>query len=209
MTYRQYQTELRKRHEFPYVWGKKQTDDFDRQTDFIYQIFAYQEVINKIRAVFADKEDKQAYFNYALNRWYNFWSAVALEKVFCSMPHVKPHKNSKDRLVDFTLRGIAFDHKTSVFPKGFQKSLLYAKNNKQELIEWLYANQSQQQRKHHKNRLFVVMHRSDGQHWRLKSEIVFVKNLIENYVINFQQQNLVRLSFGENTVLSDVIIVEG
>ena len=54
-----------------------------------------------------------------------------------------------------------FDHKTSVYPSAFKKTLEYAKEHREELIDWLYENQSKQQRFHMKNRLFVVVFSSD------------------------------------------------
>jgi len=77
-------------------------------------------------------------FNYALNRWYNFWSARAVEQIFCSLVGVKPAKNLKDRLVDFQLHDIKFDHKTSVFPRQYAKTLDYAKKNQADLIQPAY-----------------------------------------------------------------------
>ena len=70
---------------------------------------------------------------------------------------ISPTKNPKDRLVDFKIHDIPFDHKTTVFPKQFQKSIHYAKTHEEELITWLYDNQSTQQRHHLKNRLFIVV----------------------------------------------------
>ena len=50
-----------------------------------------------------------------------------------------------------------FDHKTTVFPKGFGHTLDYAINHEEELISWLYEHQSSQGRLHYKNRLFVIV----------------------------------------------------
>jgi hypothetical protein len=97
-------------------------------------------------------------------------------------------------LVDFTIKGISFDHKTSVFPKGFGKSISYAKDNPKELIEWLYENQSQEQRKHLKNRLFVVLFSSDGEHWKLKSEILWLEKIILEYLRNFDENKLIKIN---------------
>jgi len=54
-----------------------------------------------------------------------------------------------------------------VFPKAFGKDYAYAKENKKELIEWLYNNQSQQGRKHLENRLFIcIFDTKNGEHWK-------------------------------------------
>ena len=111
-----------------------------------------------------------------------------------------------NKLVDFKISGIPFDHKTSVFPKGFNHSYEYSISHKQELITWLYENQSQEGRKHLKNRLFIVMY--DGiemQHWKMKSEVMQLKLAIDTYTNTFSVKNLCRLDFGDGEVLSDII----
>ncbi len=143
--------------------------------------------------------------DYALNRWYNFWSAMAVEYMFTSHENVIANKNSFDKLMDFTINGIPFDHKTSVFPKGFNHSLQYAKENERELIQWLYDNQSQQGRKHLKNRLFIILYDKNGEHWKKKSEIILMKKYIDQYVNNFQKNQLLKFDFGEGIIYSDII----
>ena len=113
----QIESELKKRLAYPYKWGQKQNDDFDKQTNFIYHTFSFEDVIKEIENRFKVKNEYQSYFDYSINRWYNFWSAQAIENIFCSLPNVKPALNGRDRLVDFTIDGVSFDHKTSVFPK--------------------------------------------------------------------------------------------
>ena len=147
-----------------------------------------------------------SYFNYSINRWYNFWSAQAVESIFCSLPNVKPALDSKDRLVDFTIQGVAFDHKTSVYPKKFPYQIKDAIKKTDELIKWLYEHQSQQQRKHLKNRFFVVLYAGNGEHWKLKSEIVWLKERIEKYMIGFNPNYLLKFNFEKDKeTISDVI----
>ena len=143
--------------------------------------------------------------DYALNRWYNFWSAMAAEDIFASHDNVIANKNSYDKLVDFTIDDIPFDHKTSIFPKGFNKSYEYAIENEKELIQWLYDNQSQQGRKHLKNRLFIIMYDKNNQHWKMKSEIMELKKEIDLYVDDFSQSNLYEFDFGDGKVYSDIL----
>jgi len=141
-----------------------------------------------------------------LNRWYNFWSAQAVEKILCSLPNVKPALDEKDRLVDFTIDGVTFDHKTSIFPKNFPYKITEAIKKTNELIIWLYKNQSQQQRMHMKNRLFIVLYSPDGEHWKLKSEIAWLKNRIEKYMKGFNPHFLLKFPFEKNQeTLADVI----
>ncbi|HEX9251122.1 MAG TPA: hypothetical protein VF870_02720 [Ignavibacteriaceae bacterium] len=200
------ESELKKRLVYPYKWGQKQNDNFDKQTNFIYHTFLFEDLLEEIDNRFKSETDFDIYFNYTINRWYNFWSAQAVENIFCSLPNVKPALDSKDRLVDFTIDGEAFDHKTSIFPKNFPYKIDEAIKRTDELIKWLYKHQSQQQRKHLKNRLFVVLYSKDGEHWRLKSEIAWLKYRIEKYMLGFNPNYLLKYNFekGKETI-SDVI----
>ena len=131
-----------------------QNDLFDAQTRFVYSVSAFDQVLDDLKRRFSAAPDREALFNYALNRWYNFWSARAVEEIFGRLDNVTPAENRRDRLVDFTLNGVRFDHKTSVFPRGFGHDLTYAVNHPRILIDWFYRHQSQQQRLHFDNRLF-------------------------------------------------------
>ena len=129
-----------------------------------------------------------------------------MEKIFCSLPNVKPALDNRDRLVDFTIDGVTFDHKTSVFPKNFPYPIEEAVNKTDELIKWFYQNQSQQQRKHLKNRLFIVLYSPDGEHWKLKAEISWLKERIEKYLHGFNPNYLLKFQFEKNQyTLSDAI----
>ncbi len=202
------ETELKKRLTYTYKWGRKQNDQFDKLTNFIYSTFLFDDVIKEINRRFKNDNDRKNIYNYALNRWYNFWSAQAVEKIFCSLPNVKPALDSKDRLVDFTIDGVTFDHKTSVFPKNFPYPIKEAVKKTNDLIKWLYKNQSQQQRKHLKNRLFVVLYSPDGEHWKLKAEISWLKERIEKYMEGFNPNYLLKFQLEKgHYTLADVIWV--
>jgi len=198
--------ELKKRLTYPYKWGRKQNDEFDRLTNFVYQIISFEELLKATESRFRKDRAHQNIINYALNRWYNFWSAQAVEKIFCSLPNVKPALDEKDRLVDFTIDNFTFDHKTSIFPKNFPYTIEEAIKKTDELILWLYKHQSQQRRKHLKNRLFIVLYSSDGEHWKLKAEISWLKERIEKYMEGFNPHYLLKFPLEKNQeTLSDVI----
>jgi len=193
---------LKKRLTYPYIWGRRQSNKWDSKTNFIYHIRAFKELELKIKNL--DEETK----NYALTRWYNYWSAMGLEYIFSNHSIVTPNKNKFDKLVDFSVQNINFDHKTSVFPNGFHYSLEYALEHKKELILWLYENQSQQGRKHLENRLFIVLFDTNhGKHWKIKSEISFLKEKIDSYIKNFNSKKLIRINLGDGLVYSDIIWV--
>ncbi len=200
------ESELKKRLAYPYKWGRKQNDRYDKLTNFVYQEPVFENVLDEIKKRFARDREHDNISNYALNRWYNFWSAYAVEKIFCTMPYVVPALDEKDRLVDFTIQGAKFDHKTSVFPKNFPYKIDEAIKKTDELIRWLYRNQSQQGRKHLKNRLFIVLYLDDGNHWRLKAEITWLRSVIERYMLGFNPDYLLKFSFEPGvTIISDVI----
>lgn len=201
--------ELKKRHPYSYNWFRKQNDEWDRYTQFIYQIPDWEALILKISIVAKTQQlDKQQIFQYAANRWYNFWSAKAVEQIFTEMDGILPEAEAKDSEKDFYLFGLPFDHKTSVFPKQFVKSFHYAQTHKVELIEWLYKNQSTQKRHHLKNRLFIVVYDQNGDHWKLKAEIAILKQAIEKYIDAFNREHLHSINFANGqTSLSDIIWV--
>jgi hypothetical protein len=198
--------ELKKRLAYPYKWGRKQNDEFDKLTNFVYKISSFDEVLKETESRFRKDKEHQNIANYSLNRWYNFWSAQAVEKIFCSLPNVKPALDEKDRLVDFTIDGVTFDHKTSIFPKNFPHQINAAIKKTDELILWLYKHQSQQQRKHLKNRLFIVLYSSDSEHWKLKAEISWLKERIERYMDGFNPHYLLKFQLEKNQeTISDII----
>jgi len=196
------ETELKKRLMYPYKWGRKQSDEWDAKTSFIYTTYTFEKLLEK--TVSFDEKVR----DYALNRWYNFWSAKAVENLFSLHEKVIPNINKFDKLIDFTINTTCFDHKTSVFPTGFNQTLAHAKNNPAELIQWLYLNQSQEGRKHLKNRLFIVLVEKNNDHWKLKAEIKLLKSEIDKYVENFNSDNLIYLQLENNNIVSDLIWVE-
>jgi hypothetical protein len=170
--------ELQKRLRYPYHWGgRMQFDAWDAQTKFIYYTASFDELYQK--SIGFDPDLK----NYALNRWYNFWSAKAVEHFFCLHQRVKPNENPYDKTVDFFIDNIPFDHKTSVFPKGFNKKIIEAKSIENDLITWLYKNQSQQGRKHYKNRIFILLYDHNSQdHWKLKANLPAIATAINKFL---------------------------
>jgi len=207
MNYELLEIALKKRLNFEYSWGRKQTNQFDAKTNFIYKTDDFETLLNQIDSSFKNESNFNDLKNYTLNRWYNFWSAKAVESIFCKNVQVRSHSNSKDKFIDFYINDIPFDHKTTVFPKGFKKSIPYAIEHKKELIEWLYNNQSKEQRQHFKNRLFIVLidFEEPTNHWKLKAEILWLNNIISTYLSNFAPSKLQTITFENKTVYSDII----
>lgn len=201
------ESELKKRLSYPYKWGLKQNDELDKKTNFIYKIFSFDELLEKIDKNFSNLPEKDLIFNYSLNRWFNFWSARAVQNFFISHSRVKAVEFTKDKLKDFYIDDIPFDHKTSVYPKNFRQSYLKVKANPLSLIKWLYNNQSQQQRKHFANRLFVIVYATSEEHWKIKAELHLLKNYVDDYLNSFNRDKLIKLEFDGKEVLSDLILV--
>ena len=131
---------------------------------------------------------------------------MAVESIFTQIEGVKPNINPRNKLIDFNLGGLDFDLKTSVFPRAFGQSLLYAKKNPENLITWLYNNQSTQGRQHFANRLFLIVHSEKEDHWKLKAEISWLKHIIEDYVANFKEEQLKKIEFQSGKpAFSDII----
>lgn len=203
-------TQLQQRIPYRYKWGRKQNDIWDGYSSFIYNTLLWEDLVEKMRETALRLHlDKGELFDYAANRWYNYWSAVAVEKIFAESVKVQPVKNIRDNEKDFYINNIPFDHKTSVFPQGFERDISYAKKNEAALIQWFYNNQSTQKRFHLKNRLFIVVYHKNGAHWKIKSEIVTLKNAIQSFLNGFNEQALHRIKLRDNaTVLSAIIWVE-
>ncbi|OJJ23813.1 hypothetical protein BKI52_05535 [marine bacterium AO1-C] len=203
----QLEEELKKRFVHPYQWGRTQNNSWDQATNFIYQIPHLEQVLTECNNRFANHENAQEWQNYALNRWYNFWSAWAIEKVFGASLEVIPAKNPKDSEKDFFIKGLPFDHKTTVFPKNYPHSLVYAQQNPESLIRWLYKHQSKENRQHFKNRLFIVLYDSYFErHWQLKAYLIWLKALVDYYVNHFDAEKLVTVPLEDHSpVLADII----
>lgn len=206
MTLEERENELKKRWKYPYKWGQKQNNKNDNATRFVYDVFHFNELMEVMEQKLKHRKDKQHLFNYGLNRWYNFWSADAVETIFNLLPDVQPIRNMRDFRADFKIQGIRFDHKTTVFPKGFKNSLQSTMKNPESLIKWLYIHQSSEQRKHFKNRLFIVMHSADKFHWKLKAEIRWLNELIHKYVSDVTAKYIPQFNIGEHrNVYADII----
>ncbi|MGD1841786.1 MAG: hypothetical protein ACFB0B_12945 [Thermonemataceae bacterium] len=192
------ENELKKRWLYPYLWRQPQQNHLDEQTNFIYGTPSLEVVVAHLKKL----PNQQKLFTYALNRWYNFWSAKAIEFMFTQHPSVIAHPNQKHPSIDFYLKGIGFDHKSTVFPRAYKGTLTQAKQQPQTLIQWLYRSQSKERRKHQRNRLFIVFYAQYQPHWQLKAELSWLQALIDQYLQGFTKSQLIQVA---PQVWSDVI----
>ncbi len=201
------ENELKKRWTYQYRWYRKQNDLWDKQSTFVYEILPWEELVERVALeVEQHRLPKREFFYYCSIRWYNFWSAMAIEQIFSTIDGVEPLANTKNRTKYFSLFGVSFDHKTSIFPKHFGRSLYFAQRHPEKLIIWLYKNQSSQQRQHFENRLFLLVYSKNGEHWKLKAEISWIKSIIEKYVATFDATTLNSFEFKPGKIIfSDII----
>ena len=198
--------ELKKRFVHPYEWGQRQRDEWDALTDFVYHIFSFDALLIEIEARFKNDPSSKELLNHAMNRWYNFWTAKAIEQIFTLHPRVTSSGGSHERLQEFRIGDLQFDHKTSTYPRGFNHDLEYGRKHSKELIEWFYAHQGQQRRKHYENRIFIVLYASDGQHWKLKADLSWLGGLIKSYLDEFDPSKLFHFTFqGRRESVADVL----
>lgn len=203
----QIEAELKKRTAFKQIWGRKQNNAYDKLTEFIYSTKAFEEVLAQVKSRFENHPDIKDIGNYAVNRWFNFQSAQAVESMFRSHQVVSPAANSKDKLCDFFIANIPFDLKTTVFPQRAPFTIEEAQRFPDKLALWFYEHQSAEQRQHFANRLFIVLHKKSNPavSWTLKAELSWLQSLIKNYLDNFDASRLMTLSLREHNFKTDII----
>ncbi len=203
------ENELKKRTHYKYSWGRRQNNSFDKLTNFIYHISLFDELIVHIQTSFKHDERIKEIGNYAVNRWYNFHSAMAIEEIFCSHKSVRKYEVERDKYCDFYIHNIPFDHKTSVFPKNIPWSKKWCKENSAVLAKWLYDNQSSEQRQHFSNRIFLMLYSKSMAHWKLKAELTYLSHIINKYLDAFKPEQLIPLNYPDKkTILTDLIWAE-
>jgi hypothetical protein len=204
MNLEKWELELKKRIEYPYIWGMKQNNFMDRLTDFIHHTYSFEMLQEIIEKKFSATSNYDVLKNYSLNRWFNFWSAKAVEQIFTSHSRVTKENNEYHKTIDFYIDGIPFDHKTSIYPKSFKESIFDVK--RELLIQWLYDNQSRERRYHFENRIFLILHKPNEEHWKLKAEVDWLKYQIYDYLNNFDLEKTYKLKNNEGREISSDII---
>lgn len=201
------EVELKKRLQHPYKWLRKQNDLWDTATKFIYKTPDWNTFVSEMETAWRQSSfEKESFIHYAMNRWYNFWSAQAVEQIFTDLAGVAPNPKPLEDQYDFRWLGERFDLKTTVFPKGYGDSYAFAKANPAHLIRWFYENQSTEQRYHLKNRMFIVCYDQNGEHYKLKAEIGMLKERVYNYMCERTPADTFSLDLQQETeTLADII----
>ena len=178
----------------------------DYKSNFIYHVETVDECIE-----LAKKNDVSV--EYALHRWYNFKTSTFCEKIFIDLG-AKKEQDEKNKEIDLYIDDIPFDIKLTVYPKRLSNHPydLTTREGKNALIKWLYENQSQQSRKHLKNRLFIVCDgKTQEDSLSLKSDFSKIEVKIKEYMsyqkeYGFNEINIVDRN-NTYTVKSDIIYI--
>ncbi|NJL15230.1 MAG: hypothetical protein HC913_20955 [Microscillaceae bacterium] len=194
------EAELKKCRPHLAPWGRKQNDEWDQLTRFIYQADNFDALQDKIAQSKGLWPEGVAH--YARNRWYNYWSPGPSNRFLpnhrrCSQPQA--FMTSRWILV---CKASILTIKTTVFPKNYGQSLVEAQLRPSELMHWLYMHQSNQGRQHFANRLFVVLYHPEGFHYFLKAELAWLQTKVEAYLANFDPQQLTILYFSGQHMLT-------
>lgn len=166
-------------------WGRKQGNQWDRLSNFVYQTETLDEVRQRVKAVAtAEQLNLREFGAYVVRRWYNHHTHDQLLLMFLAHPEVQPEADRKHRTIDFYLRGLPFDLKVSRFPKAYPEDIKYAWQHRHHLALWQYRHQSQQGRYHTGNRLFVILHdrTQPDLTWQLRRDFETLQTLIDDFL---------------------------
>jgi len=172
-----------------------QSDHLDSSTQFIYTCISIDEIINCCKQNGVD-------FNYALHRWYNFNCARIHEEIFIKNGAIK-EQNLYHKKIDFYLFDVPFDLKATYFPKAINDATSYdlkKRDGKNNLILWLYANQSKQGRFHMENRLFIVCENLES-----KSDFNTIEDKVRQFIDFSKQKGLNTILLENKRIYSDII----
>jgi hypothetical protein len=173
-----------------------QNDVQDKDTKFIYTVDNVDELIKICKERHIDE-------NYALHRWYNFNCAKWHEYFFCQHSEVRKEENPYHKTVDFYINETPFDLKASPYPKKLNEKLdLIKRADKNKLINWLYANQSQQGRHHLDNRLFIIC-----DNLKNKSDFDLIEQKINAFIDYSNKNGFNRVQINGKEICSDIIYI--
>ena len=177
---------------------KFQNNESDYQTNFMYSCDTVEEVRQKSAQYNVD-------FNYAIHRWYNYMCSYFHEDFFIKYG-AERERNCYHKTIDFFLFEVPFDLKTSVFPAAIKDRTNYdlsKREGKNNLIRWLYENQSKQGRFHLANRLFIVCETLSH-----KSDFEQVERKIKSFVDYSKTNGFNRIQIKDKIVSSDIIYIQ-
>lgn len=183
----------------PTSWSVRQRDSLDRATAFIYSTPSLAGVLQQCRAADLDEQTT----SYAQHRWKNFMRHDAwLDLIYLEFPGCRPFENPRDRTKDLYVpvggTEVIFDLKVTRWPTRLEKSAPLP-----EVAQWMYTNQSRQQRFHLDNRLFVVGD-PEGAVCRYELALATVERFRRA-----PEQAIFTLNFERSSATSGVLVVRG
>lgn len=189
-------------------WNR-QNNIYDRRSNFIYYTETVDDCVSKASEMGIDK-------NYVLHRWYNYHTSKYCENLFVKHG-AKKETNTFHHDIDIYIDDIPYDVKLTVYPAKLERENIFIdlnnRESKNELIQWMYKNQSQEGRKHLKNRIFIVCNgEDDKEKLAKKSDFDTIEQKIVNYFIflmsNEPNQLIIEDNGKEYAVYSEIISVE-
>jgi hypothetical protein len=136
----------------PYLeqnWEKQNNKD-DSNTGFIY-------FCQKLEQVLDLSKTNEVNEVYAVHRWYNFMTSKEIERIFCDLGATS-EKDIRNHEIDLYIKGISFDIKLSIVSNKFEiKDPLTGRKGKENYLKWLIENQSNENRKHSENKIYVII----------------------------------------------------
>lgn len=181
---------------------QKNKDDFD--TNFIYKCNTLSQCLEEIEKRGLNK-------NYVLHRWYNYKTSIETESIFCT--YGATHcENLYDHDKDIYINNIPFDVKLTCYPKKLFKEKPYnltKRSGKNDMINWLYTNQSQENRKQLLNRLYVICDGDSYQNSIInKSNFVMIESVIKVFMDYIKTNKINEIVVNGKKVLSDIIYIK-
>lgn len=186
----------------------KQNNTYDRRSNFIYYTETVDDCLLKAHEMGIDE-------NYVLHRWYNFHTSVYCEFLFVKHG-AKKEEDPYHHDIDIYIDDIPYDVKLTVYPAKLERENVFLDLNccegKNKLIQWMYENQSQEGRKHLKNRIFIVCNgESTGEKMAKKSDFDTIEQKIVNYFrflkSNEPNQLIIKDNGKEYAVYSEIISI--
>ena len=158
--------ELSLNKDFP-NWGKVQNDKMDNLLTGTRQdkerFYNGTNTYDSFLKLLDDKnitDEKDV--NYCTKRWFGNVCAKCDEFLFYKNDGVKSHEESNNSFWDVEFKnGLQMDIKSTVIPKKMMvngKNDVYLINHPEEIIPWMYQNQSKGVRMRFQNRLFICHH---------------------------------------------------
>lgn len=189
--------ELSLNKDFP-NWGKVQNDKMDKlltgtkedKERFYYNTNTYESFLEllKEKNITTEKD-----VNYCTKRWFGNVCSKCDEFLFYRNENVKAHNEQYNPYWDVEFRnGLQMDIKSTVIPKKMitdEKDIKYLISHPEEIIPWMYTNQSKGVRMRFQNRLFICHHSivSDDRINYVKCAWEYKEKLFKNIADNIEK----------------------